>query len=237
MAVCLVCRGNGQPGGCPKCGKVFTMGSAGTTALSPEVLEKHQIPPEYMGITWDANELLHTHMNLKDDARFQMYTKQLTKLMELFKSGIKVNQSAIIIAGAQMGKMAFAYTCLKYALEAGFSVAPILDNTQIRRLNVLSADKPYSSYIKDLGISIEDLVNTDVVFMVADKDNPQSALPTYESLLDKRARRGRATFLLSRFSLQKMSPYGYDSDGIVNRDRSYNTLKYPVIVRAFKEMV
>lgn len=234
MGECLYCRGKGTLDGCPKCGKKMSFGGAGAVEVTAEILEKFTIPAEYLQTEWDDQVLLEDHPTKIKNKSFQRYMKELGKLMEIFRSGLPIKQSAIILAPRRYGKQTFANCCLKEALAHGFSILPILDNTQIKRINVLSADRPATDYMRLSKYTIEDLTQADICFMTIDADNFRSAFRTIDSLMDKRARMGKPTFVLSRFTLQDMSDYDSRKAylGLVDKHRTNNHLRYPVIVNA-----
>jgi len=228
--ICYSCRDKGMINGCPKCGKKLALGNKGNVVVTEELLETNAIPKEYIDIQWDIDELKSSH-GFINDAKFNNYCDQLTKIYNVFNSGLLPQQSAIVIAGRGMGKMTFAYMCMKSALSNGYSVCPVLDNTQIKRINELSADKPKSWNMYKLP-SIEEIINSDVLFITIDIDNYSSALRTIESVMLKRARVGRSTIILSRYSLDSMSMFDKKNSymTLVDNTRSYNNKKYPVII-------
>lgn len=230
--ICYTCRGKGLAEGCPQCGKKPSLGKKGDVVVTTALLEKCVIPTEYNDIRWDINELKATHSSKSSDQSFHHYCEQLTKIFGIFDEGLVPTQSAIIISGRGMGKMTLAYTCMRQALQHGYTVCPILDNTQLKRINMLSADNNKSYYLYRLP-TIEDVVYSDVLFITIDKDNYGTALRTVESVMDKRARLGLSTFVLSRYSLDMMTQFEKRDSylSIMDPTRKYNGKKYPVIIK------
>lgn len=232
MIKCYRCKDKGEFGGCPDCGKTVGMGTKGSTIVTTEILEKHVIPLEYQDILWDKKILEGTHPFKLESLDFKTYCEQLTRIYEIFRKGELPQQSAIIVAERGMGKLTLAYTCMKQALSHGYTVCPILDNTQIKRINELSSDNP-KSYALYKQPRIEDLLYSDVVFMTVDKDRYSTALRTIESIIDKRARLGNATIVLTRFGLDAMSQFekkdAYRS--LQENTRSFNNKKFPAIIQ------
>ena len=167
-----------------------------------------------------------------NDSQFNIYCEQLTKIFNIFDNGSIPNQSVIVIAGRGMGKMTFAYTCMRQALEHGYSVCQVLDNTQLKRINILSADRPKNNYTYRLP-SIDDVENSDVLFITVDIDNYSTALRTIESVMRKRMMIGKSTFVLSRFGLDAMSQFEKKDSylTLMESRRKYNNRKYPVILK------
>ena len=229
---CYTCRDKGMVGGCPDCGKVFSLGKKGSVKVSAEMLDKALIPKEYLSVLWDREILESQHPQKLSEESFKHYVDQLTKLYGIFASGRIPDQSAIIIAERGMGKMTLAYVCMRLALENGYSVCPLLDNTQIKRINELSADKPNNYYLYQMP-KIEEIIGSDVLFMTVDKDRYSTALRTIESIIDKRARRSLSTFVITRFSLETMSQFEAKNSYFTLQDftRSFNNKKYPIIIK------
>ena len=231
MEFCYTCRGRGLLSGCPTCGKFLSTSKVTKPVVTSELLNSEYIPNEYASIEWDCDILKGSHITLSDNKNFLHYCEQLTKIVNIFSKGELPNQSAIIIAPRGMGKQTFAYNCLRKALMNGYSISPIIDNTELKRINVISSDKPYSKYLWKM-VTIEELLTNDVLFVTVDSDNYSTSLRTIESIMNKRARLGKTTFAISRYSLSKMSQY--DGKGsytsFVDTTRKNNNKKYPVII-------
>lgn len=232
MGKCYRCGGKGEYGGCPVCGTNLSLGGKGAVAVTSEVLDAHIIPKEYADVQWDKTILESTHPYKMNNADFINYINQTEKIFKIFQKGELPQQSAILIADRGMGKMTLAYVCMRYALQHGYSVCPILDNMQIKRISCLSSDNP-KSYALYRQPSIEDILYKDVLFITIDKDNYATALRTVESIIDKRARVGNATFVLSRFGLDAMSQFEKKDSYLTLQEstRRFNNKKYPVIVQ------
>lgn len=237
MARCFTCAGKGMKDGCPECGKTLEeiVTKKFIASASDGIAKAGAIPEEYINIAWDTNKLIQDKPdNVKNSDIFKRYVKQLEAVMQIFENGKIPNQSAIFIAPQQYGKRTFGYTCLKLAARNGFSIAPILDNTEIKRISVLSSDQYKSAYLYGK-TPIEDIVTADVLFMTIDMDNFGTALRTVESLMDKRSRQGKSTFVLSRFTLEQMSLFDKDKTfkGLIEKTRQSNNKKFPAIIGGF----
>jgi hypothetical protein len=210
---------------------MLTFGQAGNVDITKENLEKFAIPKAYLQMEWNSDVLIAGHPQYKDSKTFIRYVKALNKTITEFADGLIPTQSMIFIAPQTFGKQTFANCCLKEAMSHGYSVVPILDNTQIKRINLLSADKPNSDYLRLSSVTIEDLNQADVCFVTIDSDNYQNALKTAVSLMDKRARWDKPTFILSRYTLKQMSKFDYSNTylGIVDTHRNNNNMRYPAI--------
>jgi hypothetical protein len=230
MVICRTCEDRGLKNGCPTCGKVLGL-QRKTVTVTAEVLDSKNIPNEYLGVVWEAQKLKNNHQELIENNRFKYYVDQLTKMTEMFNSGKIPNQSAIIIAPRAMSKVTFAYSCMQLAMEHGYTVCPLLDNTQVKRINNLSADNPSNWITRGLP-SIEEIITSDVLFLTVDMDNYATALRTIESVIEKRARCNKSTFIITRFPIERMCQFekknSYSS--LFDRTRSFNNKKYPVII-------
>ena len=205
---CLTCRDVGLLGGCPTCGKTAQF-STEEREVPDEVLEDIAIPSFYKGNTWSKETLLQTHGDITARAKFEHYATLLTKIHSIFSSGSIPEKSFMVVASPGMGKLTWAYSCMQEALKHGHSVVPIIDNTQFKRLNIISSDRMNSKFLKTNKYTIEDYLNADVMFMTIDPDNFQSAYRTVSSVLNKRTRAGKPTFIISRYSLEQISLVDY----------------------------
>lgn len=228
---CSVCRDKGMIKGCISCGTVLSLGGKGSTSVTTELLEKSCIPKEYKDIVWDKDLLIATHPTKSGNEDFNIYCNQLTKIQSIFSNGELPQQSAIIIAERGMAKLTLAYICMRYALENGFTVCPILDNTQIKRIKSLSSDNP-KSYALYKQPTVEEIQYSDVLFITVDKDNYGSALRTIESVIDERARVSLPTFVITRFNLAMMSQFEKRDSYVSLQEptRRFNNKKYPSII-------
>ena len=127
--------------------------------------------------------------------------------------------------------MTWAYSCMQEALKHGHSVMPIIDNTQFKRLNIISSDRISSKFLKNMKYTIDDYLAADVVFMTVDPDNFQSSYRTIDSLLSKRARLGLPTFVLSRYTIAQMSLLDYEGTfkSVVSKQQQDRN-KYVVVI-------
>jgi hypothetical protein len=230
--MCLRCHDLGEFDGCPSCGKVRHFGVSGTSVAPVDSVATSVIIPEsYKSIEWNKDILIQSHPDRKDDKRFKRYVEQLDKLCSIFMLGNIPQTSLIIIAPPKYAKVTLAYSCIKCAISNGMSVLPLLDNTQLKRINVLSAERPRSEYLRDLPTMTE-VTTLDVLFMTVDKDNYSSSFKTMESVLDKRSRYGKPTIIISRYTLQEMDAYDYNQSwrSMVDVTRFNNKYKYPAIL-------
>lgn len=221
-----------MPGGCPKCGK-----ECGTRQVvqdvTPEVIQHMAIPEQYKDAYWNEEIIRADYEGLLQNYAFTSYVAKLSRVYDIFSKGGIPKQSLIVMAPRRFGKVTWAYSCMKQSVMHGYSVAPLLDNTQYLRLNVLCSERPNSRYIKKLGYQIEDVDFADVVFITVDKCNWAGAFRTLDALIDKRTRMGKPTFVISRFSLIEMSRADMFNDsvsGIVDTSRRNNTIKYPSFI-------
>lgn len=209
MSKCMACRDHGLLGGCPVCGKTLKLESDIINDVPDEVLEINAVPDYYKHRIWSKDTFLQSHVNSKSQALLEKYAEQLTRIYNIFSSGKIPDKSFFVIAPKAMGKLTWAYACMQEAMKHGHSVVPIIDNTQYKRLSILSSDRMNSKYLKNLNYTIDDYNTADVMFFTVDPDNFQTSYRTIESVLSKRARAGKATFVISRYTLDQMSLADY----------------------------
>lgn len=229
---CFVCRDNGMPGGCPECGKTRTFSGKPAVNVTPTELAKYEIPRYYQEVVFDSEILQTAYPELTTHRQFKAYCDQLEKIHNIFKAGQIPSQSALIIAPPKRGKQIFAFSCMQHALANGYSIVPMLDTSEWRRLNLLSSERALSKEIKSLAYSVDDIVSADVVFLTIDKDNFQGAYRAIESLVDKRARRDKPTFIISRYTVEQLSLLDFEGEFAENFDktRMLNRLKYMALI-------
>jgi len=245
--VCFDCGGHGFPDkDCPTCGKKKT-GTSFNLIQNPETKKNllitsklKRIPDQYVGVSWNKEFLMTTHAELISNQYFLYVIDQLEKIHTLFANGRIPTKSAIIIAPPKFGKITFAYSCMQYASLKGFTVAPLLDTQEVKRLCTLAADRPsVDKQMKELlGVTYDEYVSADVVFVTIIKTvYREEAYMVIEDLLDKRSRKGLPTFFVSRYSLETMSKrdWGRSFDVIkssaLDVNEVDNPLKYPVVIR------
>lgn len=206
---CLQCRDKGMVGGCTVCGKILEGLEFEVPAVTEQVKSNTDIPDFYKGNTWSKKVFLDSHKDSLAVSTLERYAELLTRIHNIFSSGKIPGKSFMIYASNGMGKLTWAYSCMQEALKHGYTVMPIIDNTQYKRLNIISSDRMTSKYLKQIPYSIDEYNNADVVFITIDPDNFQGSYRTIESLLSKRTRLGKPTFILSRFSTAQMSLLDY----------------------------
>ena len=221
---------------CPTCGRRPKIGSFNFEHRedSQEFVSKIDafgVPDNYRGICWSKEQLMHYKSNLAEDYNFLKYAEQLEKVHGIFASGMVSPKSAIIIAPASFSKMTFAFSCMQYALDAGMSVAPLLDTIELKRLLVLAAENP--SYRLFGKITYDAYIMSDVCFVTVTKlKQREYAFETIQEIIDRRTRKGLGTIILSRFGLSEISrrDYGSQFEAITSPIVSDN-YKYPAIIK------
>ncbi|MEG2263481.1 MAG: hypothetical protein RSC68_03815 [Acinetobacter sp.] len=215
-------------GGCPECGKAVEASGKAPVEITSEVMDKYEVPSYYRDIEWDSQVLKNEFPNLTSHRMFNGYCAQLDKIYQIFKSGHIPNQSCLITAPPRRGKQVFAFSCIKQAISHGYKAVPVIDTSEWRRINVMSSEKVFSKTVRDLEFSVEDIVSADIVFLTVDKDNFQGAYRSIESLVDKRARKDKPTFIISRFTVEQISYLDFDGNftQIIDKTRMLNQMKY-----------
>ena len=234
---CFTCNGHGFPDKvCPECGMQPVSKSlnldkrpAKANVLLQEA-KNVQIPNGYIGVTWSEDILRSTKLDKANDGLFDRFAKQLGKIHSIFMNGNLPNKSALIIAPPQYSKVTFAYSCMQAALDHDFTVAPLLDTLEVKRLLVLAAERPTQVYGS---LNYEDYVNSDVMFITVTKTKyREEAYQVIQEMLDKRSRRGLATFFISRYSIETLSKRDWSESFkyILDYNNTENSLKYPAVI-------
>lgn len=218
---------------CPECGHApagsdsklsqmssFSQVKANTETTLVEEGSAEIVQPAYKGIFWnrrilenDNTEKLPEKFDIAgryNDRLFVRFLDQLTKIDGIFKEGGIPNKSVYIIAPPGYSKTVFAYSCMQHALANGYSVAPLIDTIELKRLLVLASEKlDYKLYGR---FSYDDYMSSDVVFVtVTHTYYRYDAYSVLDELINRRARLGLATFVLSRYSLKTL--YKWDKLG------------------------
>ena len=232
---------------CPECGHApagsdsklsqmssFSQVKANTETTLVEEGSAEIVQPAYKGIFWnrrilenDNTEKLPEKFDIAgryNDRLFVRFLDQLTKIDGIFKEGGIPNKSVYIIAPPGYSKTVFAYSCMQHALANGYSVAPLIDTIELKRLLVLASEKlDYKLYGR---FSYDDYMSSDVVFVtVTHTYYRYDAYSVLDELINRRARLGLATFILSRYSLKTL--YKWDS---LKNSSSKDGRKYPSVV-------
>ena len=238
---------------CPECGHApagsdsklsqmssFSQVKANTETTLVEEGSAEIVQPAYKGIFWnrrilenDNTEKLPEKFDIADrynDRLFVRFLDQLTKIDGIFKEGGIPNKSVYIIAPPGYSKTVFAYSCMQHALANGYSVAPLIDTIELKRLLVLASEKlDYKLYGR---FSYDDYMSSDVVFVtVTHTYYRYDAYSVLDELINRRARLGLATFVLSRYSLKTL--YKWDKLGSLDslkNSSSKDGRKYPSVV-------
>lgn len=228
--MCLTCRDQGLVGGCPSCGKELVVRKV-QVELTPDMINKAAIPDYYVGNRWSKQTLIDSHKDILAVSVLEKYAETLDRMHRIFASGKIPDKSCIIISQHGMGKLVWAYSCMQEALKFNHSVVPILDNTQYKRLNLLSSDRMYSKALKQ-DYTIEDYNEADVMFMTIDPDNFQGSYRTVESILSKRSRAGKPTFVLSRYTIEQMSiiDFSHTFSSTITANAMQDRNKYVLVI-------
>ena len=228
---------------CPECGR-WGKGTPVATEIAEKkedvikVAEVLDIPREYQGIEWSRELLQRDHRDEMDNINFQRYCNQLEKIHELFGMGIVPNKSAFITAPPGYSKITWAYSCMQLAIARNHSVDWLLDTIEVKRLMVLASENPkYKLYNK---VDYDQYMIADVCFITVTKtEYSQDSFKVIQEILDRRSRKGLATFILSRFDFKAVSrkDYLHHFDAIIDRNGNQNPLKYPAFITYWKSLM
>lgn len=234
---CFICGGNGfLHKDCPSCGreardKSLNLDCREDTAEFVQKVSVAGVPDVYRGIVWDADILKESKPDKHNDYSFINYVKELSAINSVFARGLLPGKSAIIIAPAGYSKMVFAYSCMQHALDNGFSVAPILDTVELKRFLTLAGDNPLYKACNSL--NYDEYIMSDVLFVTVTKLPAREwAYQVIQELIDRRARKGLSTFILSRYTLGEISKKDYSNQfSAIATAISSDGFKYPAIIR------
>lgn len=240
---CFTCGGFGfEDKVCPECGheplnKTLDLDKVKNVSEFVKKIDNTEIPAKYHGIFWsrevlerDNQDKLSQGANGASDKLFTWYCDQLQLINDVFANNRIPHKSAIIIAPAGYSKITFAYSCMQRALNAGFTVAPLLDTCEVKRALILACENPRYQINKYL--SYEDYIYADVMFITVTKLYVKNeAYQVIEEILDRRSRKGLSTFILSRASLEDMSARDVKGDFKAIKRDGLDDCKYPAIIR------
>lgn len=239
MSTCYVCRGQYDvrflETPCPSCGSTYGMPEPEKLIENTEFVSKAKglaVPEGYLGRLWSRGVLEKDKGDDSTNRYFQHFVGQLDKIHGMFESGLLPGKSALVVAPPRYSKAIWAYSCMQLALNKGFSVAPILDTIELKRLMVLAGERPTAKLYNK--INYDDYMTSDVVFVTVTKT--EYALDAWKivlEILDRRSRMGLPTFILSRYDIKSMSKWDYNNQfqHVVDFNGHENSLKYPVIVQ------
>lgn len=234
---CFYCGGNGfEDKICPSCGREPVKASMNLdkkTNIDKFLtgIDELGIPSKYQGVIWNAEFLRHYHKDKEKDNNFARFVEQLEKINDVFAQGLLSEKSVIIIAPAGYSKMTFAFSCMQRALDNKYSVAPLLDTVELKRLLSLASEKP--NYKLYNSIDYDTYVISEVCFVTVTKlPQHEWAYEVIQELFDRRTRLGLSTFIISRFDLSEISKRDYANqfETIVSAQSS-DSFKYPAVIR------
>lgn len=244
---CFTCGGLGfEDKVCPECGREPKTISLNLDRMvnTDELVKKFEgvdIPNNYHGIFWSKEQLEATHKDKlptrynpdsakPDDQLFVNYCSQLDKINRVFSDNRIPHKSAIIVAPAGYSKITFAYSCMQRALNAGFTVAPLLDTAEVKRALVLASENVH--YKINKSITYDDYIMSDVMFVTVTKLYCRNeAYQIIEELFDRRSRKGLSTIFLSRYELAELSKSDYTGNFQAITLDSNDGFKYPAIIQ------
>lgn len=236
---CFTCGNQGFPDKvCPECGREpssHNFQQRDDTEKFVAATEAIGVPREYAGVVWNRSSLELTHSNCKGDKVFEWFCSQLEKIHNMFANGKIPPASAIIIAPPKFSKETFAYSCMQFAMDKGFSVAPLLDTVELKRLLVLASENPkYKLYKR---IDYDSYVTSDVMFITVTKTTYRNeAYVIIEEILSRRSRLGLPTFFISRYTIKEMSAFYKRSAEaeLVDVEKSGSPFKYLKVIKYFE---
>lgn len=229
---CYVCNGEGlEDKECPKCGKTKKIVIDYQNDKYITKVQDTNIPLQYIGKLWSKKTLISTHSQFAQDKSFLAFCENLERMHDKFVLGQLPMKSGIIIAPKKYSKVTFAYSCMQYAVQSGYTVAPLLDTIQVKRLKGLMGDRNYKLFNK---FDADSYFSADICFITVTKlINRREAYEIILEVMDTRSRLGLPTVVISEFSIDEMSDW--DRNKVFNKIYDYddieNPLRYPAIVQ------
>lgn len=254
MSYCFTCGNKGLLDRvCPECGHAIIgdtlpkLDKMNTFNVGPKIedtsLEKGSfkvIPDCYDGVFWSRKKLENDHTdklpekfdipNASNDRLFVHFLTQLSKLDNIFRQGGIPNKSVYIIAPSGYSKTIFAYSCMQYALANDYSVAPLIDSIELKRLLILASENlNYKLYGK---FSYDEYLSSEVVFItVTHTYYRYDAYSVLEEIINRRSRLGLSTFIISRYSLDTLYKWDkFNTLDSLKSSTSKDCRKYPAVI-------
>lgn len=228
---CLICGNRGFPDrDCPSCGKKMISSTFENLTVDVATDDK-KIETKKISL-WNPGSLKQSKAQFLEDNNFTRWVDNLTNIYRQFESGKNLSQSVFIIAPAGFGKETFAESCLAIAKDFGFSTAPILDTVELKRLLVLSGDRPYYKIYGNC--TYDDYMTADVCFISVTKLSAHEwAYEPIMEVLSRRGRMGLPTIIISRYSLDEISRRDISGEfyNSITAQNVSNRYKYPAIVK------
>jgi hypothetical protein len=243
---CFECGGNGFPDrNCPSChkpalNKVKNIEDIEDKDAFIKSVSAISVPEKYIGIFWNSTELEKSHVELLgeqfgiegrgNDWQFVRFIDNLKRVNDAFSDKKLPSKSAIIVAPAGFSKMVFAYSCMQKALSNGFTVAPLLNTIELKRLIVLAAENP--RYKLNNCIDFDEYIMSDVCFITVTKMHQREwAYEVIQEIMDIRSRKGLSTFVMSRFDINEISYRDRSNSFDIIKRKGTDSYKYPAIIR------
>lgn len=199
-----MCRDKGKIGGCPRCGRELNLTENTDSQVPAQDIKLLGIPKYYVSNKWDPAILVNDHGAYCDDVDFNKYVDNLNICYHDLSAGKLPKISALISSPVGYGKTTWAYNCMLQAKANNFTVAPLVDTAQIRRLLLIATERPeWHNTIN--GFSYNEFINSDFM-IVCISTGPEYvyAYETIVNLVNIRSRNDKATLFLSNYSIREL---------------------------------
>jgi hypothetical protein len=231
---CTRCGGFGEDLGCPECGKKTDELYFSDVAEERKFIslsENIVIPAEFNFMTWNKDMLISSKSFLDCDTGFLNYANGLDKLHQMFVDGKLSAKSCIIVSPVNFSKTIFGYSCMQFGLRHKLSVAPMLDTLEVRRLMMLCAvNEKYRLYNR---IDYDRYMTSVVCFIkVTYTEEKNFSSATIRELMDRRARIGLPTYVLSECPVEQLSSK-YDVNMLSVMNVEETSARRPVLIQYF----
>lgn len=190
--ICPSCKGEGVVGGCKFCGTVKHITIAKEINSELEVI----VPTYYKSRSWDILKA----KKIDDQSSTIKVLELVNKLVISSNSGTLPNNSYMILLPKDHGKRIAMYTMIQNYLNAGLTVAPVVD---IVSFNIISS----RNYKEDQSLFLTYL-NSDITFVYGtDFITRKLTSQIFRGLTSSRALKGKPTILFAGHSFKELSSW------------------------------
>lgn len=167
---------------------------------SEQIFDNLGIPPYIAKDAYNSATLLSDKKHLADNTAFQMYCSKTDRLLESFTRGNPLMCSIFVGAPSGFGKEHLVYSIMLAGMDNGLTVFPYIDLSEAQQLinsyEKGKDDDPIRTQIKFTDI---DLYNSDICILKVPHSENQLSYQTALTVIDRRARRGKSTIIVSRY--------------------------------------
>lgn len=192
---------------CEECEKRKMSGETKEIMTDDMTLDKYKIPQEYRNKIFYVTNL-DRYSDRVDNLKLLEFKKTLSGIYRKIESSGLIKNSYFIHLDDLEVEYNFVFSCIQTALQKGLTAVPYLDTME---LDLLYINALYPERHKDLAdrvkFSLDSFFTADYCFIklceLLTKDTSTRSIHILKTILDRRARQGKPTVLLSS------KPYNY----------------------------